>query len=206
MSEEEIGEFWEVVLKKHWFRLIPFVLVVIGAFISGVYVFLLHNEVGMGFGSFWSLTFNDWSFGLIFVYVLMLLLREFLLVVLPTLGVLGLLFCIMWFTMSPEKREELKILNKQEEERQKKSKKASGGASGCTGIVTIAFLIIMAVNGKWDTPFGNMDFQYFVITYLQALIWVALIIGIPVLIGGIIYLVTAAVAGISIGYNVKQLK
>ena len=191
MSEEEdTGELWQVLLKKHWFRLLPFVLVIIAAFISGMYIFLLHNEIGVGFGSFWSYTFNDWSFGLIFVYLLMLLLRLFLLVVLPTLGVLGIIFAILWYTMSREKREELKILNKQEEEKEKKlGKKASGGAGGFTGLVTIVFLIIMAINGKWDTPFANMDFQYFVTIYLNALIWVAIIIGIPALIGGTIYLV-----------------
>jgi len=190
MSEEEIGDFWKVMLKKHWLRLLPFVLVIIAAFISGIYVFLLHNEIGVGFGTFWDYTFNDWSFGLIFVYLLMLVLRLFLLVVLPTLGVLGIIFGIIWYTMSSEKREELKTLHKQEEEREKKlGKKASGGAGGCTGLVTVTFLIIMAVNGNWDTTFANMDFQYFVTIYLHALIWVAIIFGIPALVGGTIYLI-----------------
>ena len=108
MSEEEIGEFWKFLLKKHWFRLLPFVLVIGAAFISGIYVFLWHNEIGVGIGSYWGYTFNDWSFGLILVYLLMLLLREFLLVGLPTLAVLGIIFGIMWYALSPEKREELK--------------------------------------------------------------------------------------------------
>jgi len=187
-SDQENGEIWEFLLKKHWFRLIPFVLVVIATIISGIYVFLLHNEIGVGFGSFWSYTFNDWSFGLIFVYILMLALRELLLVGLPTLAVLGIIYGIMWYALSLEKREELKAMNKREEEK-KKISKASGGAGGCTGLVTIAFLIIMAVNGKWDTSFANMDFHYFVTTYLQAMLWITIIFGIPVLIGGVIYLV-----------------
>jgi len=108
---------------------------------------------------------------------------------LPTLGVLAILFGLIWAATSPENRQKLKELNKREEEKKKKHpNKASGGAGGCTGIVTIVFLIIMAANGKWDTPFGNMDFQYFVVTYLWAIIWVALVIGIPVLIGGLFYL------------------
>lgn len=188
-TEEEIGEFWKVLIRDHWLKLIPFALVIVAAFISGVYVFLWHNEIGLGFGSFWGLTFNDWSFGLCFVYFFMLLLREFLLVMLPTLGVLAILFGLIWAATSPENRQKLKELNKREEEKKKKHpNKASGGAGGCTGIVTIVFLIIMAANGKWDTPFGNMDFQYFVVTYLWAIIWVALVIGIPVLIGGLFYL------------------
>ncbi|MFX0177098.1 MAG: hypothetical protein ACFE85_12810 [Candidatus Hodarchaeota archaeon] len=188
MSEEEIGEFWKVLLKKHWLKLIPFALVIIAAFISGIYVFLWHNEIGVGFGSYWSLTFNDWSFGIVFVYLLMLLLREFLLVGLPTLAVLGMIFGITWAALSPETREELKAMNKREDEEKKKRRKSGEGAGGFTAIVTIAFLIIMAINGKWNTPFGNMDFQYFVITYLQAMFWVAIFVGIPVLIGGIFYL------------------
>jgi hypothetical protein len=189
MNDEEIGNGWEFILRKHWLKLIPFVLVIVAAFISGIYVFLWHNEIGLGFGTFWSYTFNDWSFGLVVVYILFLALREFLLVGLPTLAVLGVIFGIMWYSLSTENREELKAWNKREQEKKKSlGKRASGGASGCTFLVTIVFLIIMAINGKWNTPFGNMDFQYFVITYLNALIWAAIIFGIPILIAGIIYL------------------
>jgi hypothetical protein len=188
MSEEEIGGFWKVLLRKHWLKLIPFVLVIGAAFISAIYVFLWHNQIGLGFGSFWTYTFNDWSLGLIFASFFMLLLREFLLVGLPTLGVLAIIFGIIWTAMSTETREELKVLGKREEKEKKKRKRTGEGASGCTAIVTIVFLIIMAANGKWDVPFGNMDLQYFVASYLWALLWVAVVIGIPVLIGGLVYL------------------
>ncbi|NHJ19560.1 MAG: hypothetical protein EAX91_01360 [Candidatus Lokiarchaeota archaeon] len=192
MSEEEIWPYWEFLMKKHWFRLVPFVLVIIAAFISGIYVFLWHNEIGIGTGSFWSYTFNDWSMGLIFVYILMLALRELLLVGLPTLAVLGIIFSIMWFTLSLEKREELKAMNKQhegEKKKHRKGKRTSNGFSGCSALVTITFLIIVAVNGNWNTTFEYLNLQYFVVTYLWAILWVAIIFGIPALIGGTIYLV-----------------
>ena len=188
-TEESSEEYWKFILKKHGFRLLPFILVIVAAFISGIYVFLWHNEIGVDGVSFWTYTFNDWSFGRIFGYLIWLILRELLLVGLPTLGVLGIIFGIMWFTLSSDKRDELKAMSKREEERSKKGKKASGGASACTALVTIAFLIIMAVNGMWETLFANMDLHYFVATYLWAMIWIAVIFGIPALIGGIIYLV-----------------
>ncbi|MFX0074414.1 MAG: hypothetical protein ACFE96_03155 [Candidatus Hermodarchaeota archaeon] len=190
MSEEEIGPYWEFLLKKHWYRLIPFVLVIIAAFISGIYVFFWHNEIGFGMGSFWSYTFNDWSMSLILGYILMLALREFLLVGLPTLAVLGIIFSILWFSLSLEKREELKAMHKQHEaDEKKRGKKVKGGASGCTFLITVVFLIIIAVNGHWDTPFAYLDLQYFVVTYLWAIVWIAVIFGIPALLGGTIYLV-----------------
>jgi hypothetical protein len=184
-EEEEIGEFWEFLLKKHWLRLLPFVLIIIGAFISGIYVFLVYNETW----GFWTYTIGDFSFGRVVGYLFWLILWEFLLVGLPTLGVLGIIFGIMWFTLSPEKREQFKVMSKREEETEKKHKshKASG-TGGFTGIITLVFLIIMAVNGKWETLFTNIDLHYFVATYLWAMLWVGVVIGIPALIGGIFYL------------------
>ena len=193
MSEENIEEsseeYWKFLLKEHGLRLLPFIPVIIAAFISGIYVFLWHNEIGVDGMSFWTYTFNDWSFGRIFGYLLWLILREFLLVGLPTLAVLVIIFSIMWFTLSLDRREELKVMHKREEERSKKGKKASGGASALSGLVTIAFLIIVAVNGNWETLFANLDLHYFVATYLWAMILIAVIFGIPALIGGVIYLV-----------------
>jgi hypothetical protein len=186
-------EYWKKLLKEDWFRLLPFLLVIIAAFFSGIYVFLWHNEIGLGFGSFWTYTFNDWSFGLLAVYIVMLIVRELLLVGLPTLGVLGLIFIIIWFTLAPEKREEFKVMSKKEEEKEKKrrfegrGKKAGAGGGGFGGLTTVVFLIIMAVNGKWDAPFGTMDLQYFVATYLWAMLWVAVVCGIPALIVGIYF-------------------
>jgi hypothetical protein len=92
MSEELSDEaFWKYLIKNHWLRLIPFILVAIGAFFSGIYVFLWHYQIG----GYWTYTFNDWSFAAIWVYLFWFALREFLLVGLPALAVFGIIFAII---------------------------------------------------------------------------------------------------------------
>ncbi|NHJ25077.1 MAG: hypothetical protein EAX89_10905 [Candidatus Lokiarchaeota archaeon] len=193
MDEEVSDEgFWKFVLKKHWLKLIPFILIAFGAFISGVYVFLWHNEIG----GYWNYTFNDWSFAAIWVYLFWFALREFLLVALPTLAVFGIIFGIIWFTMSEDLRAELKERGKREDKKEEKDwwkKKGKpvaqgGGFGGFSVLVMIAFLIIVFVDGNWEVSFDNLPLIYFVRTFITAMIWIAIIFGIPATIGIIFWL------------------
>ncbi len=193
MDEEVSDEgFWKFVLKKHWLKLIPFILIAFGAFISGVYVFLWHNEIG----GYWNYTFNDWSFAAIWVYLFWFALRELLLVALPTLAVFGIIFAIIWFTMSEDLRAELKKRGNREEKKEEKDwwkKKGKpvtqgGGFGGFSVLVMIAFLIIVFVDGNWEVSFDNLPLIYFVRTFITAMIWIAIIFGIPATIGIIFWL------------------
>jgi hypothetical protein len=167
-------------------------LVAFGAFISGIYVFLWHNEIG----GYWNYTFNDWSFAAIVVYLFWFAIREFLLVALPTVAVFVIIFCIIWFTMSEEMRTEIKERGKHKEKEEKpdsckkkgKPMAQGGGFGGFCVLIWIVFLIIVAVDGNWETSFSNLPLIYFVKTFIIAMIWVGIIIGIPAMIGIIYWL------------------
>ncbi|MFX0059765.1 MAG: hypothetical protein ACFE85_13780 [Candidatus Hodarchaeota archaeon] len=194
MSSEEISDeaFWKLLLRKHWMRLIPFILVVIGAFIGGILVFLRYINLE-GYASW---TFNDWSFGGVWVFLFWIALWELLIVGLPTLAVFCILGFLMWRTLPEEDRAEIKRRGKSEEtwkERKERSwkekageKKKTGGGGGLSFVIWLIFLIKVAVDGNWNKTFDLLDFSYFVDTFLFALFWVA-IIGGPLALIGIIF-------------------
>lgn len=202
MNEEEpSGEsfeisdeaFWKLMLKKHFWKLVPFIAVIIAAFISGVYVFVtlieLPTEYPEGPYALWY--FNDWSIGRVIWFVIIFLVRELLFVGLPTLGVFAIIGAIIWFTLPDADRAEIKARGKRREAKKKKKEEKEwwdkkgkpvaqgGGGGGFVFLVWVAFLIIVAVNGNWDVQFGNLNLFYFVETFIWAIIWVGIIFGIP---------------------------
>jgi hypothetical protein len=191
MSEEEVKDkqFWKLIIKKYWLRAIPFVLIVIGAVVSMLYVFIWHVETGDGVRVYATMTFNEFTVGSVIGFILLLIVREILLVGLPALGALGITFAIVWFfTLTPENREELKNAFKRGEKGKKKPVSRSGGFGVFNFFIAIAFLIIVFAQGYWDTPFASLNVMYFVIWYIQAIIWIVIIFGIPAVIILILWL------------------
>jgi hypothetical protein len=112
-------------------------------------------------------------------------------VALPALAVFGLIFGIIWFTMPEEMRAELKERGKNEDKKEKRKKPPISqglGFGGFSVIFWITFLIIVFVDGNWETSFNSLPLIYFVRTFITALIWMAIIVGIPVTIGFIYWL------------------
>lgn len=195
MSSEEISDeaFWKIMFKKHWIKMIPFILIAIGAFIGGILVFLRYINLA-GYASF---TFNDWSIGLIWYFLFWLFLWELLIVGLPTLALFGIIGFLMWRALPEEDRVEIKRRGKSEEDWKKHKergwkekageKKKTGGGGGLSFIIWLIFLIKVAIDGNWTTTFDNLDLIYFVDTFLFALFWVAIIGGPIALIGFVIW-------------------
>jgi hypothetical protein len=181
MSSEEMRDetFWKLMLKKHWLKLVPFVVAFVFIFIGGLLVFLKYIEVE-GYATW---TFDDWSIWRIIVFLFWLCLWELLLVGLPSLAFFGILAGLMWFLLPEEDRAEIKEARKREEEKEKKAwtkKSAQGGGGGFSVLITIIFLIKVALDNNFDTTFGNLPLIYFVETTIFAIFWVAIVCG-PIL-------------------------
>ncbi len=200
-SEEESMKvldemFWGRFIRKHWIITIIFTAAAVGAIIGGIFLLLLYipaSEVG-GYG-LW--TFDEFSMGTAILWVLLLILWEFLLVVLPTLAFFGILIALLWFKILPEDdKDELKRRHKEMEEIEKKRKywrklsnrKYEGGGGGFSFLLFIGVCIYVAVDGKWLTPFGSLSFSYFIYANLTVFVWVSIIFGIPVAILIILWL------------------
>ena len=185
-------EFGKKMLKKYWKWIMLIVPIIVVAVIGAILVLLQHirlSPIG-GFGN-WNL--GDWSIGTGIMFFLWLLLWEFLIVGLPTLGVLGGGFCYVWMkVVSEEDKKEINERNEKEKERRKKYRnwRVYGGSSGGGGgLINLVFLIIVYVQRAWMTPFSAIAYTYWVNTFLWSLLLIGLICGIPLLIIGIVMLI-----------------
>jgi hypothetical protein len=185
-----VKEFFRSLLRKYWYLIVLFAIGLVGAFIGAI---LVEWEVinGYGVGSWY---FNDFSVGAIILFCLLSIGWIILLVGLPFLGYICLVLGVWWLTLSPENKGTLKNWIKEEErkdkkrEHRKKKAKQGGGTSGISAITTLAFLIIVFIDGNWFVTFANLPFSYFVYTYLLGLVWIVGIAGVVFAIVGIFWL------------------
>jgi len=100
MSSEEESKrvldevFWKRFIKKHWVITIICGAAAVGALIGGILVILLYipaSEVG-GYGAW---TFDEFSMRTAILWVLLLILWEFLLVGLPTVAFFGIFIALL---------------------------------------------------------------------------------------------------------------
>jgi len=182
---EEISEeaFWKGMAIKHWVVILILVVACIGAVIGGGAVLLSYipaSEIG-GNGSW---TFDDFSVGTSILWMLLLILWEFLLVILPFIAFCGVVVGLYWFVIMPEEdKEAIKSRDKNEKDKKRHSKE--GG--GISFLFTIAFLLVVFIEGNWLVTFGTLPYSYFVIAWLWGFMWTMIILGIPIGVLGFIY-------------------
>jgi hypothetical protein len=178
--ESENGDkIWKKFMRKHWKILILFVIGAILASIGVILVFLWFVGDAQATGLV-PATLNLWTMGHLVTFVLHLIFWEVLYIGVPViLAVVVIMF--LWWKKLPEKEKE-------EYNRGNlfgtRSRSTSGGG-GISLVVFIAFIIKVFRDGNWNVPFADWTFDYLVYSYLWALIWVLIIFGIPIGLGGI---------------------
>jgi len=188
MSEEKSDEtFWMGMAKKHWVAILILVLAVVGVFIGFfciILTFVANSDVG-GYGT-WTLA--EFSIGTGILWFLLLILWELLLAFLPFIGFCCLILAIYWYViLSEEDKEAIKARDRKE--KSKKKKRTQEGGGGITFLFTIAFLIVVFIQGQWLTPVGTLPYSYWIEAWLTGFIWCCIIAGIPILVIIILYLV-----------------
>jgi len=58
-----------------------------------------------------------------------------------------------------------------------------------SGVIFIFYCIFVAIEGYYDTPFGDHPYSFWLDAYLRMLMWILIIVGIPFGIIGIVYLI-----------------
>lgn len=189
MSEEKSDEtFWMGMAKKHWVAVLIFVLAFVGliiGFFAIMLTFLANSDIG-GYG-LWTLA--DFSIGTSILWILLLILWEFLLAILPFIGFCLIVIIIYWTVILSE--EDKAAMKAREKKDKKMKRRKQEGGSGITFLFTIAFLIVVFQQGNWLTPFGDtsLTISYWIEAYLTGFIWVCVIAGIPAVIIMILYFV-----------------
>jgi len=184
MSEESKEDtFWKGIIRKYWVAFLILALVVVGFFIVFFTIILAYVE-NSAIGGFGTWTLAEFSVGTGILWLLVLFGWELLLGVLPFGGLCLLILGIYWVVILSE---EDKAAIKARDRKKKKYRKTEGG--GFTFLITIAFLIVVFVDGQWLTPVGNLPYSYWIQAYLTGFIYVCLIAGIPILVLVILYLI-----------------
>ncbi len=184
MSEDLSEEaFWKGMVKKHWTVFVILLIACVGVVIGGIAVVLSYipsSQIGLyGLG-----TFDDFSVGTFILWWILLILWEFVLVILPFIGFCCVVGGLYWFViMSEEDKEAIKSREKNEKEHRHHTKE--GGGIGF--IFTIAFLLVVFIDGNWLTTFGTMPYSYFVTAWLRGFMWTMIIVGIPGIVIASIY-------------------
>ena len=175
---ENDEKIWKKFLRNHWKILVLFIVGAILASIGAILVYLWFVGDAQLTGLV-PATLGLWSMGHIVTFFLHLILWEAMIIGVPViLTIVGIIF-LWWKKLPDDEKKEYKS----EHLFGKRSHRAEGG-EGISFLVFIAFIIKIYLDGNWNVPFATWTFDYIVYSCLLALIWVLIIFGIPIVIGG----------------------
>lgn len=176
MAENKI---WKKFLSKHWKEFSIFSIIGAIAFIAAIYIFLWFvgeaqstNIVPEALG--------QWSMGYFITFLLHLIFWEFVYIGIPILAIVVAIYLLWWKRIPELERKEYRSKNLFG-----KNSKRSDAGGGVSFLIFVFFAIKIYMDNNWGKPFGTWEFDYLVISCLTAFVWVAIVFGIPLLIGGI---------------------
>jgi len=179
---ENCEKIWKKFLRKHWKIPIIFIVGAVLAFIAAIYVFLWF----VGEAQLTGLAppiLSGWAMGHFIPFLLHLVFWVFLFVGIPVIIAAAATYFLWWKKLPSEERKEYRDRHLFG----KRSHKTDGG-EGISFLVSIVFCIKIYLDGNWGVPFATWKFDYLVYSCLWAFIWVLIIFGIPIAIGGIWWL------------------
>ena len=175
---ENSEKIWKKFLSKHWQMCVLFVVAAITAAIGAIYVFLWFVGDAQLTGLV-PATLGLWTMGYFVTFLVHLILWEVLFIGVPVILAAVAVWQLWWKKLPDKERKEYRkghLFGK-------RSHRSDGGGA-ISFLINIVFIILVYLDGNWDKAFATWKFDYLVYTYLWALIWIAIIFGIPMLIGG----------------------
>ena len=177
MSNEEKSKetYWKEFAKKNWKLIaVAFAACVILFIVALVVIIAYINASPIGGMGTWTL--NDWTLNYIVGFMIQIILWELLFVGLPAGILFGVGGYLWWSRLSEEDKQE----HKAREKKNKHRKRNAGGSGGGSFFMFIAYCIYIATQGKYDTPFGNESYSYWVFAGFYTFMWLLIIFGIPI--------------------------
>ena len=182
MIEESNNSVWKTFLQNHWQMLALFIVIGIAAVIGAIYVFLWFVGEAQATAMV-PTTLGLWTMGNLITFILHLLAREILFIGVPVLVIIALIYFGWWKRLPIEERNTYKkghLFGK-------KSHSRDGGGA-ISFMINIFVIFKVYLDGNWDLAFGEWTVDYLVNSYLTALLWVAIIFGIPIILGVIYWI------------------
>jgi hypothetical protein len=182
LESEQNEKIWKKFIKKQWKMLALCITVAIVAVISAILVFLWFVGDAQA-TSLVPVTLNLWTMGYLVTFLLYLIFWEVLFIGIPVIIIVVAIYFLWWKRILGEERNEYRrghLFGK-------RSKSRDGGGA-ITFLVNIGFIIKVYLDGNWNVPFATWTFDYLVYSYLWVIIWMVIIFGIPIVIGGSLWL------------------
>jgi len=179
-GSENGDEIWKKFLRKHWKMLVLFVIGAILASIGAILVYLWFVGDAQLTGLV-PATLGLWTMGHLVTFLLHLILWEVLFIGVPVILAIVIIIFLWWKKLPDEERKEY---GRRHLFFGTRSRRTNGG-EGISLLVFIAFIIKVFIDGNWNVAFATWTFDYLVYSCLLVLIWVLIIFGIPIGLGGI---------------------
>jgi undecaprenyl pyrophosphate phosphatase UppP len=179
---EQSEKIWKKFIRRQLKMLVLFIIAAIIAAISAVLVILWFVGDAQATGLV-PTTLNLWTMGYLVTFLLHLLFWEVLFIGIPVIIAVAAIYILWWKKLPDEERNEYRsghLFGK-------RSRSRDGGGA-ITFLVNIGFIIKVYLDGKWNVPFATWTFDYLVYSYLWVTIWMVIIFGIPIVIGGSLWL------------------
>jgi hypothetical protein len=167
-SEEFLDEEQKRFLKRHWKMTIVFAVVFASAVIAALLVFLWVVADAQA-TSLVPALLGQWTVGYVITFILHVIFWELVLVVSWVLVVVAAIY-FLWYKQLPEEEQDITG--------RKRGKSEEGGAFGF--FITIVWLIIIWIDDRWNLALEDWTLNDWVYSWMAAVFWVFLIIGIPV--------------------------
>jgi len=178
---EKLDKIWIKFLKKHWQMLAIFIAIAILAFAGAIYVFLWF--VGGASPDLAPPLLSGWAMGHFIPFLLHLIFWEAVFIGIPVLITIAAIYFGWWKKLPDKERKEYR-----EKHLFGKRTKRSDAGGGISFLIFIFFAIKIYLDGNWGVPIATWKLDYLVNSCVTATIWIAIIIGIPILIGATLWL------------------
>jgi len=179
---ENLDKVWKKFLKKHWQMLAFFIVIAIVAFAGAIYVFLWFVGEAQLTGLVPPLL-GGWAMGHFIPFLLHLIFWEFIFIGIPVIIAIAAIYFGWWKKLPDKEGKEYRdghLFGK-------RSKRSDAGG-GFSFLIFIVFAIKIYLDGNWGVPIATWKLDYLVNSCITAIIWIAIIIGIPILIGATLWL------------------
>ena len=170
---------WKKFVKNHLNMLIFWIVAAIIAAIGAVYVYQWFVADAQS-TSMVPTILGQWSLSNLITFILYLAFWELVIIGIPV-AIVAILGWLWWKQIPTEERNEYKFFSR--------GTKSERGGGGFSFLFFIAFCLKVYIDGNLDIPIATWTLDYVVNSIITILLWGAIIVGIPALIIGLLYLV-----------------
>ncbi|MFX1487269.1 MAG: hypothetical protein ACFFBS_09285 [Promethearchaeota archaeon] len=175
-DEEPSNKVWKKFLRRHWKVTTVIAAAIAGAAAVAFFVFLWVVADAQATGLV-PAAIGQWTVGYVITFILHVILWEFVFVGTWGIPVAALIFAL-WYKKLPEE-ERAEYEGEPKKKRRRRGMSAGRGGGFISFLVTLTWLIMIWINGRWNLAFQAWTFNDWIYSWIHAIAWDLLIFGVP---------------------------